>query len=383
MTAFQQIAREIRYRKTNFFLGLAAVLLATALFVAFFSAGEASKRETTRLMRDIGFNLRIIPRETDMEKFWITGFSQYSMPEHYVYDLAEHPGISYNHLTATLQKNFIWADHEVILTGMAPEVIPQGKSSSPMIFSIQPGTVYVGFELARDLGLQAGERITIENHSFTVARCLSETGSQDDIRIYGHLQDIQNVLDMKGQINEIKALQCMCTGVYDHMDSVDQLRAQLNDVLPGAKVILMQSIATARQEQRIMAERYFSYLFPLLLLAVMAWIGILALLNVRERRNEIGIMRALGFGTGKIALLFLGKAVVIGFAGAVFGFFLGTALSVQFGPQIFKITAASIKPQMELLIWSLLGSPLVCAVAVIIPTMMGVYQDPALSLREE
>ena len=132
-----------------------------------------------------------------------------------------------------------------------------------------------------------------------------------------------------------------------------------------------------------MAERYFSYIYPLILFAVMAWIGILAFLNVRERRKEIGIMRAIGFSSGKIALLFLGKAAVMGFAGAALGFFLGTALSVKFGPQIFKITAASIKPQMELLMWSLLGSPLVCAIAVIIPTMLGVYQDPAEILREE
>ena len=74
MTTLQQIGREIRYRKANFTLGLTAILLATALFVAFFSAGEASQRETTRLMRDMGFNLRVIPRETDMERFWITGF---------------------------------------------------------------------------------------------------------------------------------------------------------------------------------------------------------------------------------------------------------------------------------------------------------------------
>jgi ABC-type antimicrobial peptide transport system permease subunit len=175
----------------------------------------------------------------------------------------------------------------------------------------------------------------------------------------------------------------MCGGDYDHMDSLDQLRAQLKDVLPGAKVVLMQSIATARQEQRIMAERYFSYVFPLILFAAMAWIGILALTNVRERKHEIGIMRALGYGSGKIALLFLGKAAVMGFAGAALGFVLGTALSVKFGPQVFQITASSIKPQMELLMWSLLGSPLVCAAAVILPTVLGVYRDPAITLREE
>lgn len=383
MTTFQQIIREIRHREINFILGLTAILLATALFVAFFSAGEASKRETTRLMRDIGFNIRVIPLETDMERFWINGFSQHTMPEHYVDDLADHPGISYNHLTATLQKTIIWADHEVILTGMAPEVIPPGKTSSRMTFSIEPSTVYVGYEPARELGLRPGDIIEIENQPFTVVRCLSETGSLDDIRIYGHLKDIQNILDMTGRINEIKALQCMCVGDYDQAESLDHLRAQLEHVLPDAKVILMQSIAIARQEQRIMAELYFSYIFPFLLFAVMAWIGILAFLNVRERRHEIGIMRAIGYNSGKIALLFLGKAALSGFIGAAVGFFLGTVLSVKFGPLIFKVTAVSIKPQMKLLIWCLLGSPLVCAASVIMPTMLGVYQDPAVTLRED
>ena len=383
MTTLQQIGREIRFRKTNFILGLTAILLATALFVTFFSAGEASKRETTRLMRDIGFNLRIIPRETDMEKFWITGFSEFSMPEHYVYDLADYPGISYNHLTATLQKTIFWAGHEVILTGIAPEVIPYGKTSSQMTFSIEPGTVYVGFEPATSHDIHPGDTIEIENRSFSVAQCLSETGSRDDIRIYGHLKDIQAVLDMAGRINEIKALQCMCVGDYDSTDSLNQMRAQLKDVLPNAKVILMQSIATARQEQRIMAEKYFSYVFPFIMFAAMAWIGILALLNVRERKHEIGIMQALGYGSGKIARLFLGKAVLMGFMGAAIGFFLGTALSVRFGPQIFQVTASAIKPHMELLAWSLLVSPLVCAAAVFIPTLLAVYQDPAITLREE
>lgn len=382
MTIFQQIIREIRYRKVNFFLGLCAVLLAAALFVAFFSAGEASQRETTRLMRDIGFNLRIIPKQTDMQKFWISGFSQYSMPEHYVNDIADFPGIAYNHLTAVLQKKVRWADREVILTGMGPEVIPPGKSSSRMTFSIEPGTLYIGFEPARDLNLQSGDVIEIANHSFTVAQILSETGTWDDIRIYGHLKDIQKILEMPGLINEIKALQCMCVGDYDQVNSLGHLRVQLAEILPDARVILMQSIATARQKQRIMAERYFSYIFPLILLAAMAWVGILGFLNVRERRHEIGIMRAIGFSSGKIASLFLGRAVMLGVMGAVFGYILGTALSVKFGPQIFQVTASSVKPQMELLFWSLLISPLVCAVAVIIPTMLGVYQDPALTLRE-
>lgn len=383
MNVKRLIRREILHRKLNFSLGSLAITAAVALFVAFFSAGQASKLETIRLMRDIGFNLRVIPAGTDMDRFWITGFSEQIMPERYVQDLAAFPGISYNHLTATLQRKILWRDHEAILTGMGPEIIPPGKGSSRMTFSIQPGTAYIGFELAKNLHLTAGDTIKVDGHEFRIDRCLSETGSQDDIRIFTHLRDAQAILHLEDQINEIKALQCLCSGEYDLEDSLDLLRAQLKTVLPDAKVILMQSIAKARLDQRLMAERYFSFVFPLIVLVAMAWIGILAFLNVRERRQEIGILRALGYGSSKIALLFLGKAVIMGLMGAALGFVVGTVLATQFGPQIFKVTAQSIRPSLALLGWSVLISPLIAAAAVFLPSLMAVYQDPAQTLRAD
>ncbi|MBA7630414.1 hypothetical protein ES703_37936 [subsurface metagenome] len=85
------------HKKLNFMLSLVAIVTAVALFVSFFTTGQASKHETTRIMRNIGLNLRIIPKETNMEKFWTTGFSEYTMPESYVYELASHEGLSYAH----------------------------------------------------------------------------------------------------------------------------------------------------------------------------------------------------------------------------------------------------------------------------------------------
>ena len=377
------ILREIIHRKLNFIFSLLAIVTAVALFVSFFTTGEASKRETTRLMRDIGFNLRIIPKETNMEKFWAIGFSEYTMPENYVYDFASHEGLSYAHLTAMLQKKVFWRGIEVILTGIAPEVSPPGKQKPPMIFSIGRGTVYIGFELMRNLELKNGDVIDIFGKPFTIARCLSESGSEDDIRIYAHLHDVQNILNMENKINEIKALQCICFVNNNNINSITILREQLARVLPDAKVILMQSIASARESQRLMAEEYFGFIMPFVIVVCMAWIGLLAMMNVRERRQEIGIMRALGYGSGNIAFLFLGKAVAIGLIGAAVGFGIGTSLALKFGPDIFKVTANMIKPTIELLYWSLIASPTFCALSVFIPSMVAVTQDPAVTLREE
>jgi putative ABC transport system permease protein len=383
MTTFRLILKEILQRKLNFFLSLLAIVIAASLFVSFFTTGEASKNETIRLMRDIGFNLRIVAKETNMEKFWRAGFSDHTMPESHVYELASHGGISYAHLTAILQKKVIWRDKEIFLTGIAPEISPPGKKKTPMIFSIDRGNVYIGFELAQSLGFRKGDIIDIFGKPFTIAQSLSESGSEDDIRIYAHLHDVQSLLKMENRINEIKALQCLCIVNNENINSQEMLREQLAKILPDAKVILIQNIASARESQRIMAEKYFEFIVPFVVIVCMSWIGILAMLNVRERRLEIGIMRALGYGSSKIGALFLGKAVLIGLIGAVVGFGVGTGLALKFGPAIFKVTASMITPQIKLLYWAIIVSPAVCTLSVFIPSMIAVSQDPAITLREE
>ena len=375
------IVKEILSRKVNFLLGMIAVIASVAFFVFFFTASEASNRETIRLTRDMGFNLRIIPKETDMDDFWTTGFSNITMPEDYVLRFNKFKDFSYAHLTATLHKKVIWQGMNIILTGISPEIEPSGKKKAPMIFSIQPGTVYLGYEVAKTFKLKKGDKINLFGKEFIVAKTLTENGSDDDIRIFAPLNEVQDILNMKGKINEIKALDCLCL-IDDNTDALQLLRKQLNQVLPEGKVILNQTIAVAREKQRHMFERYFALLIPVLILISALWIGTLAYFNVKERKMEIGILRALGYGTEKIAFLFLGKAVLLGIIGAIVGFIIGTAFTLYYGPDIFRITAKSIKPIYTLLFWSIIAAPLFAAISSFIPTMIAVSTDPAIVLRE-
>jgi len=238
--------------------------------------------------------------------------------------------------------------------------------------------VWLGHELARSMGIQPGDTIELGGKSFAVEKCLGEKGSKDDIRIYGHLHDVQEVLGKQGRINEIEALSCRCEG-----ERLPKIRAELAKALPGTKVTEYRSVAVARAEQRMMVERYAAFIIPAVLVVAVVWIALLTLSNVRQRRTEIGILRAMGVGSGKIAALFLGKAVVIGLLGAGLGFALGTALAQHFGPQVFPLTADKIAPMFNLLSWSVLGAPVLCALASYLPTIIAITQDPAAVLREE
>jgi ABC-type lipoprotein release transport system permease subunit len=350
--------------------------------VAFFTTAEAAKRETIRVTRDMGFNLRIIPRETDMDRFWADGFSDRTMPEDALQRLARYPRVffAYNHLVATLQRRFELQGRNVVLAGVSPAITAPEQRLRPMGYQIKPGTVVAGAQVAQRLGLKKGSRLELGGRSFAVESCLAETGTAEDITLYGALADVQRVLGLPGRINEIKAIDCLC--LTADQDPLRILRTELERALPEARVLQLRVLADARAKQRQTGTRYFQFLTPLLLAACAAWIAVLAVQNVRERRAEIGIWRALGHGSGRVAALFLGKAALIGVLAAPLGYAAGTALALQFGPGIFRVTAASIGAEPRLLPWALLVTPLFAAVASFVPAMLAVTLDPAETLRE-
>jgi putative ABC transport system permease protein len=381
MNMLRLIIRELLYRKVNFALSLLAVTVGVGLFVSFFTTGQASQRETRRNLRDMGQNLRIIAGQTDMGKFWDTGYSDVVMPESWVYEFENVTDLFYSHLTATLQRKIDWDGRPAVLTGLASEVAPPDRKKPSMTFNIERGTAYVGYQLARSRGLKRNSLIDLLGQTLRVERTLTERGSTEDIRIYVHLKDAQAMLELPGQINEIQALDCYCR--HPTKDTLTVLREQLATVLPGARVVKMQAMALAREKQRTMMEDYFALLIPVVVLVGGIWISALTFLNTRDRHGELGILRALGCGSLHIGSLFLGRSLLIGLVGAALGFSLGTGLALTVGPDLFQMTAQHIKPDYRLLGWSLLLAPAFAVAASFIPSMMAVVKDPAVTLRNE
>ncbi|MHC1762770.1 MAG: ABC transporter permease [Verrucomicrobiia bacterium] len=377
------IIKELLYRKLNAALGILAIALVTALFVAYLTSAEASRRETTRVTRDIGFNVRIIPAATDMDQFWSTGYSDETMPEDAVERLAKFENVffSYNHLVAVLQRRYVLQGQEVLLTGLAPAITAPEQKKQPMGYSIKSGHALLGFQVWKRLGLKKGDTFEMAGRPFTVEMCLVESGAEDDIRLFLALADAQQVLQLPKRINEIKAIDCLC--MTTDQDPLSKLRTELARALPEAKVVQLRAIADARAKQRQMTDRYFALATPFLLVVCAAWVCVLAILNVRERRAEIGVLRALGYRSVQVAALFLGKAVLIGIAGAALGYAVGSALSLHYGAEIFPVTAKAIQLQPQLLLWVVLAAPAFAALASFVPAMMAVTQDPAVVLREE
>ena len=113
-------------------------------------------------MLSLGYNLHVIAKARMTSSFSWTGLADQTMPEAYVAKLAAQNGIFYNHLLATLEGKMKWRGVDVILTGLAPEVCPPGQQKQAMVFSVEPGTAYVGHRVATVLEVQKGGIIDVE-----------------------------------------------------------------------------------------------------------------------------------------------------------------------------------------------------------------------------
>ncbi|MBN8249815.1 MAG: hypothetical protein J0L84_20530 [Verrucomicrobia bacterium] len=377
------LLKELRHHAVDAALAVLGLAVAVALLTAVRVTSTAAERETRRVMRDLGFNLRIVARETDPGRLWRQGYSEFTLPESAVHRLAAQHGIflTFNHLTPTLERPYPVDGAEALLTGLGASVIGPGEKKQPMGFVIPSGKLFLGATIARRLNVERGGTLTLSNQVFTVDRVLTESGTPEDIRIFAALADAQKLLGLPGRISEIQAVDCLC--LTSDQDALTHIRKALDQALPEAQVLQVRHLADARARQRQMAERYAAFSVPLAVGAAALWTGALMMLNVRERRAEIGLWRALGRSSGTIAALFLGRAALLGLVGALVGALVGTGMALRWGPQLFPVTAGALAPDTRLLLWTLLGTPLVAAAAALPPALMAVAQDPAETLRAD
>ncbi len=403
MSTFKLLLAEIRFRKLNFLSALLAVVAAATLFVAgpvlidgyareTDAYGAQSEDEARKVGLKLGFNLMIMHKDANMADFWAEDFVSKDLPQHYVDELAKSPLLKHvRHLQATLQQKIEWRKRKVLLVGYLRET-PQThfKFKKPLGFLVKPGEAFLGYELWNSAEIKVGDKIEILGREFTVAKTRPETGSKKDIEIAVNLSDAQLILGKPDRVSQILAIGCKCDS-----ERLPTIRKELAAVLPDTKITEFVTKAQARAEQRELVarnrkniqstmENLAAVITPLVVLVCGAWIGLLAFSNVRERRTEIGLLRALGKSSPFIAGLFLGRALLLGLFGGGLGFLLGSFVARQVGVHAAKlnVNAAYFSPAYDMLLWSLLGAPLICVVASYLPTIRAIFQDPAVVLRD-
>lgn len=340
-----------------------------------------------KTMKGLGFNVHIYPAEQDLAEVYANGFASSTMPLDYVNKLAESPIVTINHLLPQLSRRVLWKEQnaEIMLIGVDGQVpISHRDPKKPIMQPVRSGTAVIGSELASKHKLKKGDSITLNGYDLTVSKVHSARGSIDDITVWIPLDTTQKMLQLPGQINSILALGCNCASI----DRLGEIRAELQKVIPNTKIIEVESKALARAEARNKVkadsevqrativkarnqsrqerEKFLGVLTPLILLGSLVGLFTLCLFNVRERRAEIGTLLSIGIGSGKLFSLFLGRAVLLGIAGAAV-----TAIAcLGFNYPLCQY-------------WQLLLlAPILTLLSAWIPTLSALREDPVTILKQ-
>jgi putative ABC transport system permease protein len=193
----------------------------------------------------------------------------------------------------------------------------------------------VGAEAARQLGLKISDSLSVKGHELEVSAVLAPTGSQDDQLIFARLATAQTILNKPGRVSmaEVAALCKDCP--------IEEMVVQISAALPGANVMAIQQVVETRMETLAQFKKFSFAISGVILLIGSLTVLVTMMSSVRERTDEIGIFRAIGFRRRHVmSIVFMEAALVSSLAG-VWGYFAGLA-AAQLALQFFGENASTV-----------------------------------------
>jgi lipoprotein-releasing system permease protein len=234
----------------------------------------------------------------------------------------------------------------VAVKGVEPEklsvVAPIAQNLVRGSADLSAGSLLIGGELARDLGLNVGQPVILrtdrDRERLLTVRGIFETGiaSVDERVVYLNLRSARPLFDLP--------------------DGVTQLSIKLTDpttapLIAGALRSQTQLQVNSWQEQnRNLEDALEAQARTGLLIQLFAMISIIIgvssalLLSTYRRRSEIGIMRSFGISRRFVASVFVLQGLIVGLLGGLLGSIAGYGLCLW----LFSIKASDGNPVLPI-----------------------------------
>jgi len=272
-------------------------------------------------------------------------------------------------------------------------------------FAENANEVVIGTNVAKRMNLGIGSLMNLipddpGNDTWMVnskvAGILSSGGTEDDAIIVP-LDVAQSLAGKPGQYRRLyvsaltkpedafgrKDPKTMTPAEYDKWycsPYISSIALQISQELKGTDVRVIRRVAEG--EGTILTRvRTLLWLvtFAALLAAALA-VGASAAASVIERRTEIGLMKALGAGSGLVGVLLAAEQLLVAFVGGGIGYAVGILLARLLGQRIFGFTP---EPNLFLLFIVLVLASLVTLLGSAYPLRRASQYDPAPILRGE
>ena len=197
---------------------------------------------------------------------------------------------------------------------------------------VQQRDCLVGRNVAQQLRLVVGSSLNLtylkKNAQLKVGGII-DAGAAEDNQVFVELAEAQDLADLPGRISFAQL------SVSGTTAAISQYATRLASALPAYEVKPIRQITEAEGDLlsriRLLIVSMIVLISVLTALCVLGTMAALAM----ERRQDVGLMKALGGSIGRIVTLFMAEVGVLGAAGGLIGAILGLALSRWMGQRVF------------------------------------------------
>jgi putative ABC transport system permease protein len=375
--------RNLLRRKAKAAFVLAGLAIGIATVVAVIGFLEAMTGDINHKLEKYGANILIVPRAENLPLNYgglSLGGVSFEMAEIREADLARVRSIKNARNIAALGPMVLGVAHigerRVLLSGV--DFTAAGILKPWWHIEGTPPTengLLAGSEAARMMNLQPGATVVINGHRLDITGVLRPTGSQDDQLVFARMETAQRILQKSGRISmaEVAAL---C-----HDCPIEDMVRQIAEVLPGARVMAIQQVVKGRMETLAQFKK-FSYGVSGVVILIGSLVVLVTMMgSVRERTEEIGIFRAIGFRRRHVMRIIFLEAAIISLLAGLLGYLAGigaTALGLRFFAEDRSIHLP-LSPELAAAAFGL--ALVVGILASAYPALMAARMDPNDALR--
>jgi len=161
---------------------------------------------------------------------------------------------------------------------------------------------------------------------------------------------------------------------------ISSIALQIQEELPGTDVRVIRRVAEGEGQILTHVEMLLWLVTLAAMLAAALAVGASSAASVMERQAEIGLMKALGAGSGTVGLLLAAEQLLLAFVGGGIGYALGIILARLLGERIF---GAAPEPTLLVFLVAIGLAAVVTLLGSAIPLRRASRIEPAPILRGE
>ncbi|WEV67551.1 FtsX-like permease family protein [Bifidobacterium sp. ESL0769] len=202
-----------------------------------------------------------------------------------------------------------------------------------------------------------------------------DTGGSEDDMVYANNLDVDKLTGFERGADVVEfSVDASDAGLNSLVSSVNK-KASLN-----AKAQKVTKITSSNVRIITMLQTLFWIVTVVVLVLTLVGVGTTISSIVSQRRNEIGLRKALGASSRNIAVEFTVEAALYGLIGGLLGTAIGYVLAYALSASVF---GQKLSLNWPLALASVLVSMLVAVLASLPPVRNAVRIDPAVVLQEE